>query len=380
MVFAIFAIFAISLVLLVHYYVGRRFFQWIKLFNPSFPTLFGWGILVFLISCVILSHVLPTSWFTSPLAWVGSYWLGILFYTLLFLFLLEFIRILSLVKLIPRTWIRTKRMQFAAGIIGLCFILGIVSYGSFHANQIKVNKYDISIKKSETQLDSLKLVMISDIHLGYVRGEKDIKRIVEKINALNPDIVCIPGDIFDGNADALNKQDETIEHLKKIRSKYGVYASLGNHDAGNTYASMISFIQKSNIQLLQDESVVVDGQFTIVGMKDLRPIGNQESKRSTIKKVVSNVDKSKPVILLDHQPSQLQEAAESGVDLMLSGHTHRGQIFPFNYVTQANFMNDWGYLKVKSLQSVVTSGVGTWGPPLRIGSNSEIVMIDIKFE
>ena len=183
--------------------------------------------------------------------------------------------------------------------------------------------------------------------------------------------MLLAGDTFDDrDITILKKQKET---LKAIRTKYGVYGVLGNHEyySGNL-DEMIKTFHEANIEILRDEVVEVAGVY-LVGREDVR------KTRKSLKELMHTVDLEKPVIVLDHQPVSLEEARESGVDLQLSGHTHRGQFFPNQLITKRMYEVDYGYLAKEDLQVIVSSGYGTWGPPVRIGSQSEIVDIKIKF-
>ncbi len=378
--FIIFAILALAIVLLVHYYVGRRIYQGLRQWFPNFKKVLFWPIFWLVVCSIIIAYAIPTYFFTKPIAIIANYWLGIFFYTLLFLVILEIVRILSWVRIIPAKFLRSSQVRKMTALVILILVIGIVIYGRIHAGQIQLAKYDVKINKPAGELQSLKIVLVSDLHLGYEHGKKDVEEMVTRINTLEPDIVCIAGDLVDGNAEAVSDRAETAALFKDIKSEYGVYACLGNHDAGGTYAEMEQFFQDTGILFLDDEALTINNSFTLAGMKDSGPIGDQGEKRKTTASVLKNVDKSKPVILLDHRPSNLDEALQAGADLMLSGHTHHGQVFPGQLVTNMNFEVDYGYLKKDSLQTIVSSGIGTWGPPLRIGSDSEIVLIEVQFQ
>lgn len=194
------------------------------------------------------------------------------------------------------------------------------------------------------------------------------------INELEPDLVLYPGDIIDDDLDAyLNKGIDKI--ISNVKSEYGVYASLGNHDKykGNM-EKLIEALERSNMDILYDESVVVHDELILVGRKD-----KTEQDRAPLAELMAGIPTDQPIILLDHQPYEFDKAVQSGVDLMLSGHTHRGQIAPAHLITNAMYENDWGLLQKDSFYSIVTSGYGFWGPPIRIGSRSEIVQITVRF-
>ncbi|HSP47782.1 MAG TPA: metallophosphoesterase, partial [Clostridiaceae bacterium] len=256
----------------------------------------------------------------------------------------------------------------------------VTVYGGLHAKDVTTVRYDVAIDKPGGNLDALNVVMVSDIHLGYIVGKNDIEKMTAAIRALDPDLVIIAGDIFDDNLLAVRELDEIKALLQGIESTYGTFAALGNHDAGRTYPEMVQFLQDSGIVLLQDEGVLVGESFFLAGRKDFRPIGDQGDVRKPLDSYLSAVDKTRPFLMIDHQPVALEDAQAVGVDLLLSGHSHKGQIFPGRIFTRMIYRNDWGYLRMGSLHSVVSSGFGTRGPPLRVGTDSEVVQIMVEFQ
>ena len=221
--------------------------------------------------------------------------------------------------------------------------------------------------------------MISDVHMGITIKENGVNKMVNSINKLNPDIVLFCGDIFDESTPTKLKEYST-EAFKNIKSKYGVYDITGNHEySAGDLSETISYFEDANIKFLQDESIKIADSFYVVGRNDPanRRVTGQDVK--PLEEILKDVDKSLPIIVLNHRPENLEEAETENVDLQLSGHTHKGQIFPGNLVT--NYLNekDYGHLKKDNFNLIVSSGYGTWGPPMRIGSKSEIVNIRVNF-
>ncbi len=197
---------------------------------------------------------------------------------------------------------------------------------------------------------------------------------------MEPDIVCIAGDIFNGNIYALHNPSGTLDLLKSINAKYGVYACLGNHDGGKTFREITRFLEEGNIKLLNDEHVTIDNRLVLAGRVDSSPIGGFDGlKRKNFADIKTSINTDLPVIVMDHNPLNMGQYGNE-IDLILSGHTHRGQIFPANLVTRVMYTIDYGrYQKDEDSPNViVTSGVGTWGMPMRIGSNNEIVVISLR--
>jgi hypothetical protein len=170
------------------------------------------------------------------------------------------------------------------------------------------------------------------------------------------------------------------EQLKQIHSKYGIYAVTGNHEYIGGVEAACAYLTEHGIVMLRDTSVVIDDAFVIVGREDVsrRQFGGHH--RKTYEELLSGIRMTMPIISMDHQPMHLIEAEQAGIDLQLSGHTHNGQIWPFNYIARAVYELSWGYLKKGSTQYYVSCGVGTWGPPMRSGNRPEIVDLRITFE
>ena len=234
----------------------------------------------------------------------------------------------------------------------------------------------------------MKIMHLSDLHLGksileqslIVDQEYILNQIIDIVKERFVDIVLIVGDLFDSDYTSIQNPDKAIELLKSIKSKYGVYACLGNHDAGKTFDKMKEFTEKSNITVLNDEFVEIDNKFILLGRLDGTPIGSQGGLvRQNINDIDITNDNNLPVIVMDHNPLNINEY-DNEVDLILSGHTHKGQIWPANIITDNMYDVDYGYYNKdsNSPQVIVSSGAGTWGMPMRIGSQCEIVTINLK--
>jgi len=260
-----------------------------------------------------------------------------------------------------------KNKPFIIGCYLLIFILILI--GSIHAKNVKVVSYDINIPK---QARDFNIVMLSDTHINQTKSSDYVEKMVSDINSLHPDIVLFAGDIFDDRD--VNSLKEKKEILKGIKATDGVYGVLGNHEYySNNLSEILEIYKEANINILIDEVAELETIY-IVGRDDIY------KKRKNLNELLQAVNKEKPIILLDHQPVSLEEAKDNGVNLQLSGHTHKGQFFPNQLITAKIYEVDYGYLDKDSLQVIVTSGYGTWGPPVRIGTQSEIIDINIKFQ
>lgn len=239
------------------------------------------------------------------------------------------------------------------------------------------------------------MVLVADLHLGYSVGNGQMQRMVKKINDQNADLVVFAGDIFDNEYEAVQNPDRIAKTLAGIKSRYGSFGVFGNHDVterllgGFSVASQAKemrdprfeeFVKKAKIRILDDEVMLIDDAFYLVGRKDAQKPGDGTKNRIEPEVILSGLDKAKPIIVLEHQPKQLKELETSGADMQLCGHTHDGQMFPGNLTVKLMWENACGYLKKGNLHSIVTSGVGVWGPAMRVGTDCEICPITIHFQ
>ncbi|MDD6311050.1 MAG: metallophosphoesterase [Firmicutes bacterium] len=277
-----------------------------------------------------------------------------------------------------------------------CFVALMVAifsiYGVVHAGSIDVKTYNIkSDKMSEN--DNIKIALVSDMHLGYTIGDKHMKKMVKIINDEDVDLVCVAGDIMDNDYRAIKDPDKVAKTLSKIKSKYGVYGVYGNHDIKEKLVAGFSLydppknkipknldqmMKDANITILQDETAIVGEDIQLIGRIDgEKPNNNVE--RQTISQLIADLDQEKFIIDIDHEPDQFGPKVVSGVDLDLSGHTHNGQIFPGNILLRSMWSNSYGHKSIGSFNSIVTSGVGVWGPAMRVATNNEVVIINVEF-
>ena len=308
------------------------------------------------------NRLLPVS-MRSGIYLISSYWLVVMTYLILFFVMVDFVRLFY--------------FPFAPGLVVIPAVIMLLLYGTWNARNIKISSYEINIAKRAGCLRQLHIAMLSDTHFGPINDNRQ-KKIVDTINSLNPHIVLIPGDVID-DITLFHKRGIAAD-LRNIKSKYGIYASLGNHDYFDKNLSQrVEILKEAGVTLLRDSSVQVAGSFYIVGREDRYHELTGGKGRKEPGDLLRGIDPELPVIMLDHQPLELAAAGHAGVDLLLSGHTHRGQFFPFNLITARLFEIDHGYLKKDGLHVIVSSGAATWGPPVRIGTSSEIVSITVNF-
>lgn len=365
MFIAIFSAIFILYSLLV-YYVGRSSWSFIRRYHAKYLKWVYIVVIIFLSTSFILGRIGKG---IVLLQIVGSYWM------MIFALLLLVLPVVHLTLWVLRLMsIQRQRLEQRAGIVILAILITSITFGTFHAYSPVVRTYAITIQNTALAGEDLHIAMAADMHFGLLSGVRHAKRLVHEINALDADLVLFPGDIIDDDIDIyIRRGFDTV--LDNVQAKYGVYASLGNHDRyqGNMN-DLITAIEGRGMTVLYDESITVADRFTLIGRKD-----KTDRNRAPLAQLTHGIDATKPVFLLEHQPVELGIAAEQGIDLIVSGHTHRGQIFPANFITRLLFENDYGYLQKGTMHSIVTSGYGFWGPPIRLGSRSEIVSITIQF-
>ncbi|MCK5343258.1 MAG: metallophosphoesterase [Candidatus Heimdallarchaeota archaeon] len=375
--------FSIVLVLyaLINYYIIHRGFQ---AFSPD-STIRTWIIVCIVVfaSSFIAGRFLErvsVNWFTATLIWIGSFWLAILVYLLLQILVIDLFKGLNALIAFFPDFITSnpEKTKRTIGIIVLIITLVIVGIGHLNTWFPAVRELELKIDKDGGKLQNLHIVTLSDIHLGTTIEKRHMSGIVKKVNALNPDIILIPGDIIDEDITPVIHSN-VGEKLTSLKSKYGVYAVTGNHEyIGGVYKAK-KYLTDHHINLLNDTAILIDESFYLVGREDLTINQFTNQKRKKLKDIVSEVDTSKPTILLDHQPFKLQQAELNGIDLQLSGHTHHGQLWPFNYIAKMVFELSWGYEQKGNTHYYISSGVGGWGPPIRTVNRPEIISINLKF-
>jgi uncharacterized protein len=308
---------------------------------------------------------------------IGGFWLAFLFYGFLFFVLSD---ILLLMLKIPRlisaeNIILFRKWSFLITIsVSSILIIG----GFINAINPVVKEYNITINKSAGNVRSLRIAAASDIHLGSIIRKRSIKKLSSMLQDLNPDIVLLLGDIVDGEIGPVLRGD-LLQYFTIPKCADGLYAITGNHEFIGGGSKTIPYIESKGIRVLKDEMVVLDGGIQLIGRIDRDSFRFYRKERLPLADLLKQADSTKPIILLDHQPFHLGQAAELGVDLQLSGHTHNGQMWPLNYLTAKIYELSYGYLKKGNSNFIVSSGYGLWGPRVRSGSRSEVLLINIKF-
>jgi predicted MPP superfamily phosphohydrolase len=312
----------------------------------------------------------------------GSFHLALMLYLFLGVLLVDLFRLANAVlPFVPKTLAtRPEKTGLVLFILVAATSLLVIVGGAVNAARPRLRELEISIDKPAGGRKSLAIVVASDVHLGTIAGSSRLKALVERINALAPDIVLLPGDIVDESVTA-REEEEMTEVFQRISAPLGVFSVPGNHEYYGGLERNLAYLRKWGVRVLEDEAVLVEGSFYVIGRKDPTEVRRGEV-RTPIEEIMKEgrVDPNLPLILLDHQPIRLEQAERAGIDLELSGHTHAGQLFPFNLINKRIYEQNWGPLLKGRTHYYVSCGVGTWGPPVRTGSVPEIVRIRLSFK
>lgn len=380
---AIILIVLLSAYSLISFYIGEKNFIAFSFIHPHINKLIYWTIFWIMTFSYIIGIIFKKFFndkISNSFINIGFFWFGLFYYFLLVFCFLNIIKLIVVnFHLIYQNSIFYKVLVDYNSFTILIVVAIINIYGTYMGKHRVITKYNIKLDKKCFNHNNLNVAFVSDVHLGTGFGEKSLMKMVDNINSLKPDIVFICGDLIDENTPE-NLKNIIAPVLKRLNSKYGTYAVLGNHEygAGNLENTIQSY-KDGNVTLLKDSFVEIDHSFYVLGRDDLSSEREHSKKRDAMTSLLKGTDKNMPIIVLDHQPARLTSLEKGQIDLQLSGHTHHGQFFPNNLITKIIYDNSYGYLISNNYQLIVSSGYGTWGPLLRIGTKSEIVQIQIDF-
>jgi len=358
----------LAVILGANFYVFYRLWHLIPAIPFIRPLLVVFAVIAVgsMFAALMLGNKLPSA-VTSFLYTLGTSWFFIMFYLLMAFLLMDLLRLTHLVPVGKFMFASWTGFGILAAVMVVIFTAGYLNY----QNKKRV-ELDIELPQGQSVGKPLKIVALSDLHLGYTIGKKEFTRWVELINAEQPDIVLLAGDILDNQARPVVEQDMAAV-FRQIKATYGVYASLGNHEYISGLPEALDFLETAGVRVLRDSAVLVDDRFYVVGRDD-----RTNPKRESLSSLTGGLDPAKPVILLDHQPYHLEEAEENRVTLQFSGHTHRGQVWPISLITDAIYEDSYGYMKKGETHIYVSSGMGIWGGKFRIGTRSEYVVVHLE--
>lgn len=338
-----------------------------------------------------LGAYLPASDFKYRCMGFGNLWLGF------FMFYSAAVIIITLIFFAYSRFSDDKEWKALGQAFNVAFVLAVIitGYGLIHAQNPRIVNYEINIDKETDQVKDLKVALIADLHLSANSNVKLTRKMVEKVNSVNPDLIVIAGDIFTSNYGGLRNPGQYSKALSRMKAKYGVYAVCGNHDVEENLfigfaispiseafrsKEMEQFFEDSGFRVLYDENIeIADGEVILSGRVDGEKAGDGTSNRMDARTLLSTVDKRKPVLVLQHEPIDFKALSENGADAAFCGHTHNGQIFPGNLIVPFFNENAYGLKELYGMDTIVTAGVGYYGPPIRVGTDSEVTVIDITF-
>ncbi|MFB3885429.1 MAG: metallophosphoesterase [Thermodesulfobacteriota bacterium] len=302
----------------------------------------------------------------------GYFSLPLLLYLILIVILLDLaMGLFRVTRILSKETIECKRFRQGWLLLALAVPVVVVGIGAVRNNRPQIRNYSIEIPRKSSGIQQLKIAFASDFHLRETTSRHLMERFVEKVNAESPDIVLIGGDVLEGD-----RQGEELApfeaQFRRLKPKYGVYGVPGNHDLHR--ADAMEFFDRAGIRLLRDTVVKIENAFYLVGRNDGRLRGGR-----SIEELLKRCDSTLPVIVLEHRPTDLDHVSRSGADLLLTGHTHNGQLFPVNFIAQRYYELSWGYKLKDRTHVLVTSGVQVWGPPVRTAGASEILIVNVSF-
>ncbi|HIP30417.1 MAG TPA: metallophosphoesterase [Sulfurospirillum arcachonense] len=363
----IFAIVATLIFVGINFYIYRRFLAKIN-FLKKYIKLIKWLFVLFVFCELLYFITLRSGIMNNTLFLIFSSFIGISF----MLFCIAIVYDIFHIPLNKMPFDKSRRLMLKT-LLDVTMLILAFSYmvkGFFNGfKKPIINKVDIKIKGLKKELN---IVQISDVHIGKSLGKEFLENIVNDINILNADIVVITGDLVDLHVDKIG---DKLDALKDIKSRFGVYFVSGNHEYFHGVEAICSFLESLHVKVLTNENVVINNQINLAGITDLmgRRLG---ILKPDLKKALLHVETDLPTVLLAHQPKITKELKDENIDLILSGHTHAGQIFPFGLLVLLDQPYLSGlYQHSKKTQIFVSSGAGYWGPPIRILAPSEIVFI-----
>ena len=354
---------------------GWNAFEGKKTARIIMAVIFGLELLIYSIGFIFYRH-LPEA-VTQFIRVMGTSWMLFLLYNGGLWLIIDLANMIRQ-KLSHKPWSikrQSQRFKIVTYLIPMVVVTAIMVQGRYRFMHPVVQQVPITINKSAGEMDSVRIAMIGDLHMGYMINRYHTKRFVDLIMAQQPDLILFVGDIIEGHIEPIVQQ-RMDEELSRLHSPLGVFTCTGNHEYRHDTEEKIQLLDNAGITVLRDSAVLIDSSFYVVGRED-----KVVPTRKPLREILSgqSVEMSRPVIVLNHTPDNLAEEADAGADIALYGHTHHGQVFPGNIATELTFEVAHGYKKKKNTHIYVTSGIGLVGPQYRIGTVSEMVMLTVKF-
>ena len=375
---------AIFLTVVLTVYILTNLYLWFKgrraLSGAGISTAWYNAIFIALASSFVIGKFLEHSYssvFTDIVNVIGGFWMAFMLYGFLAWLAADILLLIQKpFHLLPAEVIPRLRLWLFAGITSVTVILIII--GFINAVSPVTKRYTIEVsKKFETGSEPMRIVAVSDIHLGSIIRKRSMRHLSEMISNEKPDMVLFLGDLLDGSIGPVLRGD-LLSYLRIPEPRYGTWAITGNHEYMSDLGKSIPYIESKGIRVLKDEVIALGNGVQIIGRLDRTAINTPGSSRKTLGKLLAEADTAAPVILLDHQPYDLSALSSTPVDLQLSGHTHNGQMWPLNLITKSMFELSHGYRVFGKTHVIVSSGFGIWGPRMRLGTRPEILSITLK--
>lgn len=356
--------------LVYSFWRGGQLFSVFSKGRLIFNIVMSVGILAFVLA-MMLQDVMPVG-LSRVVEFVGHSYFLFAAYLFLGFILVDIFRVINHYFQITNDITRfSNRMSFE--IIALIILAMFVGYMNF--NNPSVEKLEIEVNKPAKNSKELNIVAVSDIHLNALIGKERLQEFVHMINTQKPDIVLLGGDLIDRAMKPVHDQN-LYEDLRQIKAPMGVFAVYGNHEyISRDLKKVAEFYNASNIRVLRDEAVLIDSSFYLIGRDD-----KTNKNRKSLGELSKDLNKEYAIICIDHQPWELEEVQRNGIDFQFSGHTHNGQFFPVNLIVGAMYEKAYGLIQKGDAKIYVSSGLGLWGAPYRIGTNSEIVSVKMHWK
>ncbi|MCC6873199.1 MAG: metallophosphoesterase [Sandaracinaceae bacterium] len=378
------------LVVVITITCGLHYYLWMRLVrDPVWPSPYlsmGTWLIVALATSIpaafVASRYLPRL-AATPVAWVAYVWMGAMFLLFVLLLPAELVRVGARVVVDDvvtdpgrRNMIaRSIAVAVATGGAGLS-ALGLATALS----PVRIKRVRVAVNGLPSALHGLRIIQLTDIHVGPTIGRDFVQELVRKTNALRPDVVAITGDLVDGSVAELGA---FVEPLRDLRARHGVFFVTGNHEYYSGADEWIAFLESLGVRVLRNERVTIEhdgAALDVAGVDDWEADQFGNGHGADLERALRDKNPDRKVLLLAHQPRQIVEAAAKGIALQLSGHTHGGQIFPFNYLVRLQQPFVAGLHRVQGTALYVSSGTGYWGPPMRLGIPAEITHLELACE
>lgn len=369
-----------AVLFLSSYYVYSR--GMIALQGSGYTRIFGW-IFWILVATFLMGQIMERgepSVAGRIVTWTGSLWLSVFLHLFLFVVVVDAGRAIHhFLPFFPARLIAGISNGYLFFFTAIVLAAGISVYGFINARNPQITRLTIHSAKNPPGISQLKIVMVSDVHIGAMTGNQRVEKMIDDIIRLKPDLVIFAGDLVDHNPRFLVSGD-IGKHFLRLAPPMGIYAIAGNHEFIGHAEVSIGYMSQHGVKYVRDTVIDLSNGILLAGRDDRDKIRFTGSPRKELGVIMEGVDREKFIILADHQPVEYEAVQQAGIDLMLSGHTHKGQLWPFNFITSAVYPNDYGLVQKGNTFYYTSSGYGTWGPPVRTANRPEMVEITVVFD